>query len=80
MPMLDDAKRGLPRISTPQRGPRHDHLADHRIGENGRPAKWMFETVDTMSAFPQPGRFLMRCQPSLLPKVDHALERAVMSG
>ena len=57
-----------------------DRLADQRIGENGRPAKWIFETVDTMSALPQPGRFLMRCQPSLLPNVDHALERAVMSG
>lgn len=64
----------------PAAPPRLDQLADQRIGENGRPAKWMFETVDTMSAFPQPGRFLMRCQPSLPPKVDHAFERAVMSG
>lgn len=51
-----------------------------RIGENGRPARWMLETVDTMSALPQPGRFLIRFQPSLLPKVDHAFARAAMSA
>lgn len=52
----------------------------YRIGENGRPARWMFETVETISALLQPGRFLMRCHPSLLPKVDQACPRASMSG
>ena len=52
----------------------------YRIGENGRPAKWMFETVETISALLQPGRFLMRCHPSLLAKVDQACPRASMSG
>ena len=80
-PIPQGIRRALHALdSMTQSDSRLDRLADQRIGENGRPAKWIFETVDTMSALPQPGRFLIRCQPSLLPNVDHALERAVMSG